>query len=289
MKKYADVSKVVYDPKGTDPFTFRWYDPDEVIAGKKMREHLKFALSYWHTIDAEGVDMFGSGTMDKSMGQTDPMAKFRAKADFAFELMEKLDIDYYCFHDVDIAPEGATLAESIANFRVMVDYLYELQKKTGKKCLWVTANNFGDKKFMAGAATSCCADVFAAAAAKVTDKKAMLEAMDNYRKTYPVIKEYRAIRKEKDRQKSYTAYEADFIINDAAKRQLDKLGAPKQLPKRKEVVAEIQSLISLKNECYNDYREKSDRLHELMTMQRNYQMAMQPQQPKHGRKHEQEL
>ena len=121
MKKYADVSKVVYDPKGTDPFTFRWYDPDEVIAGKKMREHLKFALSYWHTIDAEGVDMFGSGTMDKSMGQTDPMAKFRAKADFAFELMEKLDIDYYCFHDVDIAPEGATLAESIANFRVMVD------------------------------------------------------------------------------------------------------------------------------------------------------------------------
>ena len=167
MKKYADVSKVVYDPKGTDPFTFRWYDPDEVIAGKKMREHLKFALSYWHTIDAEGVDMFGSGTMDKSMGQTDPMAKFRAKADFAFELMEKLNIDYYCFHDVDIAPEGATLAESIANFRVMVDYLYELQKKTGKKCLWVTANNFGDKKFMAGAATSCCADVFAAAAAKV--------------------------------------------------------------------------------------------------------------------------
>ena len=167
MKKYADVSKVVYDPQGTDPFTFRWYDPDEVIAGKKMREHLKFALSYWHTIDAEGVDMYGSGTMDKSMGQTDPMAKFRAKADFAFELMEKLDIDYYCFHDVDIAPEGATLAESIANFRVMVDYLYELQKKTGKKCLWVTANNFGDKKFMAGAATSCCADVFAAAAAKV--------------------------------------------------------------------------------------------------------------------------
>ena len=82
--------------------------------------------------------------------------------------------------------------------------------------------------------------------------------------------------------------EADFIINDAAKRQLDKLGAPKQLPKRKEVVAEIQSLISLKNECYNDYREKSDRLHELMPMQRNYQMAIQPQQPKHRRKHETE-
>ena len=125
-----------------------------------------------------------------------------------------------------------------------------------------------------------------AATAKVTDKKAMLEAMDNYRKTYPVIKEYRAIRKEKDKQKFYAAHEADFIINDAAKRQLDKLGAPKQLPKRKDVVAEIQSLISEKNECYNDYREKSDRLHELMTMQRNYQMAM--PQPKRGRSHEQE-
>ena len=82
--------------------------------------------------------------------------------------------------------------------------------------------------------------------------------------------------------------EADFIINDAAKCQLDKLGALKQLPKRKDVVAEIQSLISEKNECYNDYREKSDRLHELMTMQRNYQMAMQPQQPKRGHSHEQE-
>lgn len=113
--------------------------------------------------------------------------------------------------------------------------------------------------------------------------------MDNYRNAYPVIKEYRMIRKEKDKQKFYAAHEADFIINDAAKRQLDKLGVPKQLPKRKEVAQEIQSLISEKNECYNDYREKSDRLHELMTMQRNYQMAIQPQQPKHRRKHETEL
>ena len=125
-----------------------------------------------------------------------------------------------------------------------------------------------------------------AAAAKVTDKKAMLEAMDNYRNTYPVIKEYRMIRKEKDKQKFHAAHEADFIINDAAKRQLDKLDAPKQLPKRKAVVAEIQSLISEKNECYNDYREKRGRLHELMTMQRNYQMSM--PQPKRGHSHEQE-
>ena len=81
--------------------------------------------------------------------------------------MDKLGLDYYCFHDVDIAPEGATLAESLENFRAMVGYIRELQERHGKKCLWVTANNFGDKKFMAGAATSCCADVFAVAAAKV--------------------------------------------------------------------------------------------------------------------------
>ena len=105
-------------------------------------------------------------------------------------------------------------------------------------------------------------------------REASAENVRQSEKAYPVIKEYRAIRKEKDKQKFYAAHEANFIINDAAKRQLDKLGAPKQLPKRKDVVAEIQSLISEKTECYNDYREKSDRLHELMAMQRNYQMSM---------------
>ncbi|MBQ9148323.1 MAG: xylose isomerase [Oscillospiraceae bacterium] len=167
MKKYNEITHIPYAPESTDPFSFRWYDPDKVIAGKKMRDHLKFAMSYWHTIDACGTDMFGGNTMDKSFGQTDPMAMYKAKADFAFELMDKLSIDYYCFHDVDIAPEGATVKESIENFKVMVDYVYDLQVKHGKKCLWVTANNFGDKKFMCGAATSCNADVYAVAAAKV--------------------------------------------------------------------------------------------------------------------------
>ena len=168
MKAYDEIKTIPYaGPQDTDPFTFKYYNPDEVLAGKKMREHLRFALSYWHTIDAEGTDMFGGGTMDKSFGKPDSMERYRAKADFAFELMDKLNIDYYCFHDADVAPQGATIAESLDNFAVMVDYLAELQKKHGKKCLWVTANNFGDKKFMAGAATSCSADVFAVSAAKV--------------------------------------------------------------------------------------------------------------------------
>ncbi len=174
MKNYQEITKVAYEGSTSkEPFAFKYYDPDEVIAGKPMREHLRFALSYWHTICAEGVDMFGGGTMDKKMGKTDPMEIFKAKADFAFELMDKLQIDYYCFHDVDIAPEGATWEESLGYFRQMVDYVGQLQKEHGKKLLWNTANNFGDKKFMAGAATSCSADVFAIAAAKV---KAGLDA-----------------------------------------------------------------------------------------------------------------
>lgn len=168
MKKYSEIKTITYEGKHSrDPFTFKYYNPDEIIAGKAMKDHLKFAMSYWHTICAEGADMFGGGTMDKSFGKTDPMDMYRAKADFAFEFMDKLGIEYYCFHDVDIAPEGETVRESIENYKVMVDYLYDLQRKHNKKCLWVTANNFGDKKFMNGAATSCNADVFAVAAAKV--------------------------------------------------------------------------------------------------------------------------
>ncbi|MGE4277052.1 MAG: xylose isomerase [Lawsonibacter sp.] len=168
MKTFDDIDQVYYEgTKSQEPFAFKYYNPDEVIAGKKMSEHLKFAMSYWHTIDAEGVDMFGGPTMDKSHGKTDPMEKYRAKADFAFKLMDKLNLKYYCFHDVDIAPEGNTVRESIQNFREMVDYIAVLQEKHHKRCLWVTANNFSDAKFMSGAATSCSADVYAVAAAKV--------------------------------------------------------------------------------------------------------------------------
>ncbi len=174
MKNYNEISSIPYEGKESlEPFAFKYYNPDEVIAGKPMKEHLKFAMSYWHTIDAEGVDMFGGPSMDKKFGKTDPMEVYRAKADFAFELMDKLGIEYYCFHDADVAPEGRTVKESIENFKVMVDYIYDLQKKHHKKLLWATANNFGDKKFMAGAATSCSAGVFAVAAAKV---KACIDA-----------------------------------------------------------------------------------------------------------------
>lgn len=160
-------------PSCKNPFAFKFYDKNETADGKKMCEHLKFALSYWHTIDNENTDVFGGGTIDKCFGKTQPMDIYRAKADFAFRLMDILGVDYYCFHDADIAPQGATLKESLYNFNTMVDYLGELQQKHGKKLLWDTANNFADKKFMVGAATSADADVFAFAAAKV---KACIDA-----------------------------------------------------------------------------------------------------------------
>lgn len=179
MKMYQEIPAVPYEgPSSTEPFAFKYYNPDEVLAGKPMREHLRFALSWWHTLCAEGADMFGGGTMDKSFGKQAPMDIFKAKADFGFALMDKLQIDYYCFHDVDIAPEGGTWRESLDHFNEMVDYLAQLQARHGKKLLWNTANNFGDRKFMAGAATSCSADVYAVAAAKV---KAGLDAAKKLR------------------------------------------------------------------------------------------------------------
>lgn len=168
-----DNNKIVFEGKQSkNPFAFRYYDAEKVVGGKKMKEWLKFAMSYWHTVNAAGTDMFGGDTMDKTFGLSG-MEMYKKKADFAFDLMQKLGIEYYCFHDVDVAPEGKTLAESVKNLEEMTDYLLEKQRKTGIKLLWVTANMFGDKKFMAGAGTSPFADVFAVAAGKV---KAAIDA-----------------------------------------------------------------------------------------------------------------
>ena len=172
MEYFANIGKIQYEGAlSQNPLSFKFYNPDEVIAGKTMREHLRFAMAYWHTMCAEGTDMFGVGTADKSYGASDPMTQAKNKAYAAFELMEKLGIDYYCFHDRDIAPEAATLAETNARLDEITDLLKELMDKTGKKLLWGTANCFGNKRYMHGAGTSPNADVFAFAAAQI--KKAI--------------------------------------------------------------------------------------------------------------------
>ena len=156
MEYFANIGKIKYEGKDSqNPLSFKFYNPDEVIAGKSMREHLRFAMAYWHTMCAEGVDMFGVGTIDKSYGATDPMEQAKNKAYAAFELMDKLDIDYYCFHDRDIAPEAATLAETNARLDEISDLLADLMKKYNKKLLWGTANCFGNKRYMHGAGCRC--------------------------------------------------------------------------------------------------------------------------------------
>jgi xylose isomerase len=169
---YPNIPKIRYEGKDTkNPMAFRYYNPEEVINGKTMREHLRFGMSYWHTMVAEGTDIFGGGTLDKKYGSDDPMESAKNKALAAFELMEKLDIDYFCFHDRDISPEGATLEESNARLDVIVDLIESEMKRTGKKLLWGTANLFSNRRFMNGAGTSPSADVFAFAAAQI--KKAV--------------------------------------------------------------------------------------------------------------------
>lgn len=168
IKQIFDIGKIAYEgPDSKNPFAFKFYNKDEVIAGKKMSEHLKFSMAYWHTLAADGTDMFGVGTTDKSFGESDPLALAKKKVYAAFELMDKLGIEYFCFHDRDIAPEGKNLAEFQKNLDCIVPLIKEQMQKYGIKLLWGTANCFASPKYMHGAATSCSAEAFACAAAQV--------------------------------------------------------------------------------------------------------------------------
>lgn len=173
MSAFPDVPVIQFEgPQSDNPLAFRWYNPEEVVEGKTMREHLRFSIVYWHTFRGTGADPFGSGTMERPWddgSESVENAQNRARA--AFELFEKLQAPYYAFHDRDVAPEGTTLAESNQNFDAVADVLKEEQDRTGVKLLWGTANMFSNPRFMHGAATSCNADVFAYAASQV--KKAM--------------------------------------------------------------------------------------------------------------------
>lgn len=165
---FPTIPKVKYEGRNTaNPMAFRFYDPDEVILGKPMCEQLKFAMSWWHTMCADGTDMFGVGTNVKTYGETDPMEIAKAKTHAAFEFMDKLSLDYFCFHDRDIAPEGRTLEESNERLDVISDLIKDLMAEHNKKLLWGTANCFANPRYMHGAGTSPNADVFAFAAAQI--------------------------------------------------------------------------------------------------------------------------
>lgn len=170
---FEGIPKIKYEGKHSkNPLAFKYYNENEKVGNKTMKEHLKFAVSYWHTYTASGEDPFGAGTMLRPWDNIkDPMelAKFRVRAHFEF--MDKLGMEYFCFHDRDIAPEGENLEDTNKNLDIIVEYMEEFLKNSDKKVLWGTANMFTNPRFVHGASTSCNAEVFAYAAAQV--KKAI--------------------------------------------------------------------------------------------------------------------
>ena len=151
-----------------DPLSFKVYDPDRLVLGKRMEEHLRIGVCLWHSFAWPGADMFGVGTFDRPwIGAADPMAGARAKLTAAFEFLHKIGVPYYCFHDRDVAPEGATFAESAANLDAIADLAIGHQERTGVRLLWGTANLFTHPRYAAGAATNPDPEVFAYAAAQV--------------------------------------------------------------------------------------------------------------------------
>ncbi|MFC4598501.1 xylose isomerase [Cohnella hongkongensis] len=166
MSKFPNVPKIQYEGRDSrNPFAFRHYNPQEVVLGKTMEEHLRFAVAYWHTFNANGSDPFGVGTAVRSWDSLSPLDKSKARVEANFELLEKLNVPFYAFHDVDIAPEGATLAETNKNLDIIVAMLKDYQKSTGKKLLWNTVNLFTHPRYVHGASTTNNAEVFAYAAA----------------------------------------------------------------------------------------------------------------------------
>ncbi len=164
---FGDQTPISYEgPKSTNPLAFRYYDKDEVIMGKTMQEHLRFAVAYWHSFAWEGTDPFGGRTFDRPWFG-DSMAHAEQKADVAFDMFSLLQVPYFCFHDADVRPEGESFPQSVQRLNAIGDIFEKKIEQTGVKLLWGTANLFSHKRFMAGAATNPDPDVFAYAAATI--------------------------------------------------------------------------------------------------------------------------
>ncbi|HKL12148.1 MAG TPA: xylose isomerase [Halanaerobiales bacterium] len=170
---FPELPRIKYEgKKSNNLLSYKYYNPEEEVRGQKMKDILRFAVAYWHTFCHDGSDPFGNGTLKKPWnGIKDPMEAAQIKADGAFEFMDKLGVNYFCFHDRDIAPAGDNLKETNYNLDKVVEKIKSLMEETNIKLLWGTANLFSHPRYANGAATSCDADVFAYAAAQV--KKAI--------------------------------------------------------------------------------------------------------------------
>ncbi|OYW14577.1 MAG: xylose isomerase, partial [Planctomycetales bacterium 12-60-4] len=156
MSYFSDVPTIVYDgPKSKNKLAFKHYNPDEKIEGRTMKDLFRFAIAYWHTFRGTGSDPFGAPTMVRPWDDgSNSLENAKRRVEVAFEFMSKLQAPFYCFHDRDVAPEGATLAESNKNLDAVAKVLKEQQDKTGIQLLWGTANLFSHPRYLNGAATS---------------------------------------------------------------------------------------------------------------------------------------
>lgn len=170
---FPGIPTIPYEgPRSTTPLAFKHYNPDELIDGKRLAEHLRFSVAFWHSFRGTGADPFGPGTIQRKWERgRDPVSIAKIRLDAAFEFFQKIRAPFWCFHDRDIAPEGRTLAESNRFLDRVVAHAKELQRATGIRLLWGTANLFSNPRYLAGAATNPDAHVFAYAAAQV--KKAL--------------------------------------------------------------------------------------------------------------------
>ncbi|MGY3814454.1 xylose isomerase [Globicatella sulfidifaciens] len=168
MSYFPEISQIKYEGKETNNlFAFRHYNPEEVVLGKTMKEHLRFAVAYWHTMTQDGSDPFGNPVNERTWFGETPMDTARNRVEAFFEILTKLGVEYFCFHDVDIAPEGDSLEEFFQNLDEITNLIKEKMDETGIKLLWNTANMFSHPRYNNGAASSNNADVFAYAAAQV--------------------------------------------------------------------------------------------------------------------------
>ena len=170
IKEYfPEIGKIKFEGKESkNPLAYRYYDAEKVVMGKKMKDWLKFSMAWWHTLCAEGGDQFGGGTKKFPWNDSsDALEAAKHKADAGFEIMQKLGIEYYCFHDVDLCAEADTIEQYEANMKEIVAYLKKKQEETGIKLLWGTANVFGHARYMNGAATNPDFNVVARAAVQI--------------------------------------------------------------------------------------------------------------------------
>ncbi len=171
---FSNISKIKYEgAKSTNPLAFKFYDAERKVMGKPMKDYLPFAMAWWHNLCAAGTDMFGRDTADKAFGADEKgtMEHAKAKVDAGFEFMQKLGVEYFCFHDVDLVPEADDINVTNARLDEITDYMLEKMKETGIKCLWGTANMFSNPRFMNGAGSTNSAEVYCFAAAQI--KKAL--------------------------------------------------------------------------------------------------------------------